>query len=133
MAEKDVHAAFAPFIAAKAELDKKIKDEGEKALTAFFKEYFEKSPNVYGVRWLQYVPYFNDGDACVFQLGCIGVYPTQEEFDAKANIYDFETYGEEPESTLSQIEDILKSVFGEHAKVAVTRTSIESEEYIDHD
>jgi hypothetical protein len=31
-----------------------------------FKEFFEANPEVTAIIWRQYTPYFNDGDACVF-------------------------------------------------------------------
>ena len=123
---------FSPFIEAKAALDKKIKAEGEKAVKSFFKEYFEKRPDVYGVRWTQYTPYFNDGDPCVFSMGAVSVFPTQADFEDDDDDYEFESYGEEPETSLSRAEDILKSVFGDHSRISVTRDSMEVEEY-EHD
>jgi hypothetical protein len=128
---------FAPFIEAKAELDKKIKAEGEKAVKSFFKEYFDKHPEVYGVKWMQYTPYFNDGDACVFSLSGVYTFATKEAFEnSEESLYDTEgaeeCYNEEPQSSLEQIEDILEAIFGDHAMVAVTRTKIETEEY-EHD
>ena len=120
---------FAPFIEAKKALDEKIKAEGEKAVKAFLAEYFEKRPDVYGIKWTQYTPYFNDGDACVFGLGSVSVFPTKKEFEDSENSWDYESYGEEPQTSLNKIEDILLSVFGDHAEVSVTREKIEVEEY----
>lgn len=127
---ESVSQHFASFVAAKEELDKKIKAEGETAVKAFFKEYFAKHPEVYGVRWEQYTPYFNDGDPCVFRLAGMYTYKTQEAFenDSHSESYDADgsedCYGEEPETSLSQIEDILEGIFGDHAAVAVSRTEI---------
>lgn len=128
---------FAPFIAAKEELDKKIKAEGETAIKAFFKEFFEKRPDVYGVKWMQYTPYFNDGSPCVFRLSGVYTFATKEAFEnTEDSRYDTEgaeeCYDEEPQISLEQIEDILEVIFGDHTTVAVTRTSIETEEY-DHE
>lgn len=135
MSEKKVSEHFAPFLEAKAELDKKIKQFGEQALKAFFKDYFEAHPEIYGVKWEQYTPYFNDGEACIFGLGSVYLYPTKESFDS-GETYDGEgvidSYNEEPQTSLSEIEDILEVVFGDHTRVSVTRESIETEEY-DHD
>lgn len=128
---------FAPFIAAKEELDKKIKAEGETAIKAFFTEFFEKRPDVYGVKWAQYTPYFNDGSPCVFRLSSVYTFATKEAFEnTEYHIYDTEgaeeCYDEEPQISLEQIEDILEVIFGDPTTVAVTRTSIETEEY-EHD
>lgn len=123
---------FTPFIDAKEELDKKIQAEGMTAVKAFFKEFFEKRPDVYGVKWTQYTPHFNDGDACVFHLGSISVFPTKEDFEGDEDDYNFESYGEEPETSLNTIEDILEVIFGDHTRVSVTRDAITTEEY-EHD
>jgi hypothetical protein len=121
---------FAPFIEAKKALDEKIKAEGQKAIKAFLNEFFEKRPEVYGIKWTQYTPYFNDGEPCVFRLGSVALYMTKQEFeDQEQSIWEFETYGEEPETSLNGIEDILLAVFGDHAEVSVTRDKIEVEEY----
>lgn len=124
---------FAPFIEAKKALDEKIKAEGEKSVKSFFKEFFEKRPDVYGVKWNQYTPYFNDGEPCVFRVGTIATYLNKEDFEnVDKDIWEFEVYGEEPETSLNEVEDILLAVFGDHAQVSVTREKIEVEVY-DHD
>lgn len=124
---------FAPFIAAKAELDAKIQAEGGKAVSAFLKEYFDKRPDVYGIKWTQYTPHFNDGDACVFSLHSIYTFKTQEAFESDDDLYDNagaeECYGEEPETSLTQVEELLQASFGDHAQVSVTREKIDVEEY----
>jgi hypothetical protein len=53
----------------KADYEKKVQAAGKKAIKAVFKDLFDKFPEVHAVRWSQYTPYFNDGDACHFGLG----------------------------------------------------------------
>lgn len=36
-------------------------------------------PNVKSFGWIQYTPYFNDGEACVFSVGPVFVFPVNEE------------------------------------------------------
>ena len=125
---------FAPFLKVKEELDKKIQAEGLTAIKAFFTEFFEKRPDVYGVKWMQYTPHFNDGEPCVFRLNSVYAFATKEAFEnTEDSPYDTEgaeeCYKEEPQTSLEQIEDSLKVIFGDHAIVAVTRTTIEAEEY----
>jgi hypothetical protein len=122
---------FASFLKAKEDLDKKIQAEGMIAVKEFLKEYFEKRPDVYGIKWTQYTPYFNDGEPCVFRLGGVSAFPTKEDFE-NGDRYDFESYNEEPETSLSQIEDILEVIFGDHTEVSATRDEITTEEY-EHD
>lgn len=50
------------------EVSKMIKDEGQKALKAAFDEVFKKYPELHGVVWTQYTPYFNDGEECEFRV-----------------------------------------------------------------
>jgi hypothetical protein len=33
------------------------------------KEFWDKNPGLTAVKWVQYTPYFNDGDACEFGIG----------------------------------------------------------------
>jgi hypothetical protein len=137
MARKKISEHFVPFVEAKEALDKKIKAEGETAMKAFFKDYFEAHPEVYGVKWEQFVPYFNDGSACEFSLHGVYTFKTKDAFESEDSMYDNdgaeECYNDEPYDSLEKVEDILETVFGEHARVAVTRDSITTEEFCDHD
>lgn len=44
---------------------KKAQDEFKKV----FKNYWDENPKVHAVCWVQYTPYFNDGEPCVFSVG----------------------------------------------------------------
>jgi len=122
------------FIAQKKQYDDAIRKDGEKAFKAFLKDWFEKHPNVYGVKWTQYTPYFNDGDACVFGLGGVYSYKTKEAFESGDAPYDCdgaeEVYGRGTfEETLDSIVDILEAAFGDHVEVSATRDEITVDEY----
>ena len=122
------------FVKQKREYDEAIRRDGEKAFKEFLKEWFEKNPEVYGVKWRQYTPYFNDGDACVFRLGSVYSYKTKEAFESGVCPYECddaeEVYGKGTlEETLNSIEDILEAAFGDHVKVSATRNEITVEEY----
>jgi hypothetical protein len=43
-------------------------DKATAALDAEFKEVFELYPNITAIKWVQMIPYFNDGDACEFYV-----------------------------------------------------------------
>jgi hypothetical protein len=45
-----------------------MKAHGQTALGQAFKVFFDACPEVQGIVWAQYAPYFNDGDACVFRV-----------------------------------------------------------------
>lgn len=61
------------FRAAQEESEKKLKAEGRSALAEALGGFLLAYPVVTGVRWNQYTPHFNDGDACVFRLGEVRV------------------------------------------------------------
>lgn len=128
------------FLVKKKELEQLISSFGKTALKELFDKWFEEQPDLYGIGWTQYTPYFNDGEECVFSLSCIGFFFTKEEFESEEDsIYEFDTYSiEDPgrkkkceaiESELSELEDVLRSVFGDHMKIMVNRDEITSEEY----
>ena len=48
------------------ELRSKIAKSGKTALQTIFKELFKECPQVEAIRWTQYTPHFNDGEACEF-------------------------------------------------------------------
>lgn len=49
-------------------LKKKLRDDGEGALKAGFREFFDNHPEAKAIIWTQYAPYFNDGEACEFSV-----------------------------------------------------------------
>lgn len=54
--------------ATQAQLREKLRTEGKDLLKPEFAAFFEANPRVEAVRWTQYTPYFNDGEACVFSV-----------------------------------------------------------------
>lgn len=54
---------------AREQLDERAKT----ILMDAFKEVFDKVSEIDAVGWLQYTPYFNDGDPCVFRMRSEGV------------------------------------------------------------
>ncbi len=57
---------FEELLKRKEEYKDLIKKEGKKALKEKFKEFFTKFPEIKAINWSQYIPSFNDGDACSF-------------------------------------------------------------------
>lgn len=141
--------------------DTKLKEEGEDALKEVFKELFDKHPRLESVTWVQYTPYFNDGDPCYFSVhdfdASISEPEETEELDEDEDeededLYDDDyTYGErlsaiaesdDPElqklaEAVSELngeipEDVLENVFGDHCKVTATRDGFDITEY-EHD
>lgn len=60
-------AAFGALMNKKRDLEKQIQDEAREMFAQTSKEIFEKYGDRVGAfGWVQYTPYFNDGDPCVF-------------------------------------------------------------------
>lgn len=153
--------------AVKAEAVKVIRDN----FKDIFMDFFNKYPDVAEASWLQYTPYFNDGDACYFGVHDLafitkgdmdadgnpmnedyyyGEIPrgfhyqytpnghrrvngfTQEEIDAGYTLEMLDDFQKLRESFSSIPEEIFLELFGDHARVVVTREGVSVEEY-DHD
>jgi hypothetical protein len=137
---------------------KEFQKEATKLLKEEFKNFFNEVPEVKLIKWTQYTPYFNDGDACIFGVNeptfsnaddaslvnPWGEYEGDE--DDAGNVFCFQgTYDlpKELKGKKAQInamarlicdgamEDVMLAAFGDHAVVTVTATGIETEEYED--
>ena len=124
-----------------------------------FAPFFAANPDVEGVLWEQYTPYFNDGDTCEFgvrepivilnEATARSIRPDGEwdedneyfamehprcfeEYDLCETPYDFKNTGFH--DLWQKIpEEIFKSVFGDHVQVRIMRDgTVEVEEY-EHD
>ena len=158
-------------IAMRDNYKKQVQKRGEALLADSFKKFFDENPDIESIRWDQYAPYFNDGEACVFSVNtpnyrtfkmaqCFddGELDVENEDDEEWGDYGdgyddcdyFSTYaGRKPSrndvskeqqerlQALSKIiqdsEDMLEIIFGDGARVTVTREGIQAEEYNDHD
>lgn len=117
-----------------------LKKAGETIKTCFM-ELFEKYPKLNSISWVQYTPYFNDGDKCIF-----GIW-----FDV--NGYDDSGWGPEEkddnaDGMTSSERDLIfkdiynirkmigkkafKKVFDDGVKVTVTKDDLKIESY-DHE
>lgn len=70
---------------------KKVREEFvgglEHQFAEVFEQFFAENPNVGGVVWTQYTPYFNDGDECVFRVNDKYLFPVDTDYD-DLNGYD---------------------------------------------
>lgn len=113
------------------------------AVEAAASDVFKAFPQFVGISWAQYTPYFNDGDECIFGIGEVYYISDSDVLD---NIVDGEKGGydyEEDElvatswslkksehaavldmfeSLLNDSEDFLKSAYGDHMEVTITKT-----------
>jgi len=128
------------------QLDEQIRKSGGEVFVEHFKPFFDKYPEVDGITWTQYTPYFNDGEPCVFdvhetvivseQIAC-GNHPEISEEDFYKDDYQHE-YAvsirykatskamEDMDNDLHKFtngipSDIYLSVFGDHVKVFISR------------
>jgi hypothetical protein len=129
---KEARAAY------KAALDEAGKDL-QKSLAEYLAEALRQAPEEYvAVRWSQYSPYFNDGEACTFSVHEPFVLTTDSDEDER---YEGAWYREEyysayykktePEQHVglkalneawsSIEEDIFERAFGDHVQITVRR------------
>lgn len=140
-----------------AELQAQIKalqSEAAEQVKPLLQQFLTDNPTVEAIRWRQYTPYFNDGDACVF-----GVHePTfkfvgddeggdyEDGFHDLPWSYESDYYADfrklcpadlyakckSLSGEITGLEDALQALFGDHVEVTVTKDGVEVEEY-EHD
>jgi hypothetical protein len=126
--------------AAKAKVQEFAKNEGRAAIGAAFQDAFAKHPDARSFGWCQYTPYFNDGDECVFSVRDPYLIPLSADEDASH--YDFALWGKYPECFSAECRadflavwkvcndrEVLKSVFGDHVEITITRDEVTVEDY----
>jgi hypothetical protein len=134
--------------------------EMQKTIGQSFKPFFEKHPEVLALGWDQYTDYFNDGDECKFHIHSLEVKfnPECVEVEGEDNrnlgfiineynyeftkIHKVDLDAKELKSDLKEIEKILQDdekiyplflgAFGDHARVELSKDSINITEYTDH-
>lgn len=125
-----------------------IRDQSKKLANKVFREcsqdLFDKYPDLNRFGWVQYTPYFNDGDVCEFGVRAEDYYLTINNCDN----YDdslLEETGFTNEETLQEcIQDVsnlvysfneedLEHLFGDHVRVIVNRNGQTEQEEYDHD
>jgi len=122
----------------------KINYKGEKIIKSSFKDFFKNHPSVDKIIWTGYTPYFNDGEPCVFNLndfeirfkkefiGAAKKTADSEEDYCYGNFYEAESLNQEQLKDLKElnnffkqckktnIKEIFKKIFGDHAKIIAT-------------
>lgn len=123
-----IKGEFASF----AEKKKALSDQLKSEFPAILKPLFDKYPAVEKIRWVQYTPYFNDGDECTFSANVWDIAVNDNEMydgskENKAAADEFST-------ALKEIpEEMFKDIFGDHVEVTINRDgTVETEEY-EHD
>lgn len=118
------------------ELNRAFRDNGKAMLKPLFDKFFADEPRAQSVKWSQYTPHFNDGDACVFRVNEPNAYDAEAaELQCWSKNYEgFSAPLKKFCDALNSLgDDAMLAMFGDHAEITVTREgSIEVEEY-DHD
>lgn len=124
------------------QLQEDLKEAAKTEVIAeFFMAFFEANPTVKAVKWTQYTPHFNDGDACTFSVHEPEFAVTDEELKEPSEEWQssWSVEGEQKksltefESDFYALEDVFQLAFGDGFRVIVARDGgVEAEEY-DHD
>ena len=143
-------SGFDELLDLKKQYEDKLKKDGESIVKGALAEFFATFPEVEALRWDQFTPYFNDGEACVFTFRGLHVKiknasvsdEVKEEInvndflDIEYDLYDWDDVKKEKiakkgfeklyeaglklNGQLGQVEDALETVFGDHSQVTVT-------------
>lgn len=128
-----------------------LRKEAADQIKPLLQEFMKDHPQVKQVKWAQYTPHFNDGDACVFGVSEFGFFFEGDDLEEshyegelpwqgykaeweKSAVCSFETYTacKELAKELGSMDDVLETLFGDHVQVAVTEGGVSVDEY-DHD
>lgn len=120
--------------------DAKVKAAGKEAVASDLKAIFDAHPELLGIRWTQYTPYFNDGDACVFSVR--EMFHRTEGMASDAGDYEdgFEglPWAKEKRTPMHEaigafegalVKEVALAAFGDHCQVTATRDGVTVEEY----
>ncbi len=135
------------------EIKKQFNALAKTTMKDVFKDVFVKHPDLLSFKWVQYTPYFNDGEPCVFGTCDITVMlksaitedKSEDDLDWEEDGIDVWCFDKlEDKSLVEDLnainkfindgdnEDFLAATFGDGVQVIVTANGIETEEY-DHD
>ena len=166
-----LQSRFDALIEEQRALKAKFQTEAQAMFKETMKEFFDKNPGITALKWTQYTPYFNDGDACEFRVNEVTfTNASPEELDNVNHYGEYEgedetvwaieniSYGlnskyhaneaakiraaggiDESSCQLidkmiqsSEMEEIMKEMFGDHVKITATRDGFDVDEY-EHD
>lgn len=140
------------------EAQRTFQERAREKMKEIFKEFWQDNPGVNVITWVQYAPYFADGDPCVFSVNDLTFSNAEKDEDIWA--LDYGDYngdtegiwacsdwsvkntakvveGLKPDSVQmlckfmnsEAMEDVLKSVFGSDNRVVATREGFTSTDY----
>ena len=149
----ELNGSVADLLKMKAEMKAKMKAQFDSTVKNFFKVV----PKMKAITWVQYSPYFNDGDECVFHVRSVSVLNFVPEYfsryyeddlseDNKEKIVvgDYSTFNEDllsaeeleackaVQNFINENEDLMYDLYDNHVSVRITENGTEVEGY-DHD
>lgn len=122
---------------------KRVKDEGKNIVGSEFAKFFEAHPEVKSVRWRQYTPHFNDGDACTFgrhEFESLGKNPDGGDYgDGYESAWGHKHNKDEAQAVALEalrtalgsgdLDDLFLAAFGDGVQVTASPAGFEVEEY----
>jgi hypothetical protein len=156
MTKVDTTALKAKYDELQAKIDalqEEIRGETQKMIASVFEEFFTSNPKAHAVAWVQFTPYWNDGDSTYFRVGEPHLYFSDEAIDDLGfeegeedqsvedivSTYDDVTEDEverafnefdELSKVIRSIEDAyMEMIFDDHVSVVYTREGFTTEEH----
>lgn len=107
-------SALADAIASYKETKKKFQDEIKDKMKLAFKEFFDANPEVEEMTWVQYTPWFNDGDTCEFSVNdiVIPVYLNDDEREEAEDCHYYDLEGFQIDNYYKERLTDAEEVFG---------------------
>lgn len=129
----------------KEEMENTAKAQGKRVIKDALKAILDAFPEVTKLKWRQYTPFFNDGDACVFGVNNIEAFfgkhneeddeDDEDGLDSSSLLYESKDGPESLKSLHSRLSKVLKEfddtaqqmeeaflfAFGDHVEVSVSR------------
>ena len=91
-----LQSRFDALIEEQRALKAKFQTEAQAMFKETMKEFFDKNPGISALKWSQFTPYFNDGDACEFNVN--DVYFTNASPEELDNVNHYGVYEGEDET-----------------------------------
>lgn len=138
-------------------MKKDLINDFRQSLNLLATDIFKNIPQLKAISWIQYTPYFNDGDECHFSIREIIYYnyiPDSyfryaEEFDDEEQAegtwaytdYDLKktdlsedviAFLKKFDSTINGNREFIKEIFGDHCKIVWTAEGVKITDYSDH-
>lgn len=149
----DLNDSAAELLTMKQEMQAKMKAQ----LVHIVKNFFNVVPKMKAITWVQYSPYFNDGDECIFHVRSVSVLNFEPEYFSRYYeddlsqenkeaivVGEYSNFNEQLLSAeelkackavqdfISNNEDLMHDLYDNHASVILTANGAKVDEY-DHD